>query len=144
MKYLPILILSLFLTSCANSTTEKPEDNHQKRKFLWTAEWTNGVQENPEDMTKTVYTFLTTTDNKNAVCEKENLTINSVYKETWINDNTAEKPVWSLQKDKTEVLNYDQVATIVCENKDADYGVMDLETFDYSLDRYPLFQVKNL
>jgi hypothetical protein len=102
------------------------------------------VQENPEDMTKTVYTFITTTDTKNAVCEKENLTNNSVYKEIWINDNTAEKPVWSLQKDKTEVLNYDQVDTTVCENKDAVYGVMDLDKFDFPIDRYPLFQVKGL
>lgn len=144
MKYLPVLILSLFLGSCANSTTEKPKGNNQKRKFLWTAEWTNGVQENPKDMTKTVYTFLTTAVTKNAVCEKEKLINNSVYKEIWINDHTAEKPVWSLQKDKTEVLNYDQVVAAVCENKEAVYGVMDLDEFDYPIDRYPLFQVENL
>jgi hypothetical protein len=77
MKYLPVLILSLFLASCANSTTEKPEDNNQKRNFLWTAEWTNVVQENPEDITNTVYTFLTKTGNKNAVRKKEKLTNNS-------------------------------------------------------------------
>jgi hypothetical protein len=41
------------------------------------AEWTNGVQENPEDITKTVNTFLTKTGNKNAVRKKEKLTNNS-------------------------------------------------------------------
>lgn len=96
------------------------------------------MQENPEDITKTVYTFLTKTGNKNAL-RKKKLTNNSVYKEIWINDNTAEKPIWSLQKDETEVLNYDQVITTVCGNKVAVYGLMDLDKFDFSIDRYPLF-----
>lgn len=141
MKYLAIAFFSLSIISCNKTNSEKSAIEIQEGKYLWTAEWTNGVQENPRDMTKTVYTFLSITDQKNAVCEKQNLIVTTVYKEIWRNDNTAVKPVWSLKNGENEVIDYDKAFLAVCENDKAVYGIVNLDKFDYPfLDRYPLFK----
>lgn len=142
-KYLALAFFSLSIISCNQQNTERSETKIEEGKFLWTAEWTNGVQENAKNMTKTVYIFLTKSNEENAVCNEENLAVTSVYKEIWVNEKTAEKPVWRLDKDKTEVIAYDQAAVAVCENKEAVYGIVALNKFDYpSMDRYSLFQDK--
>lgn len=143
MKCLPLVFFSLCIISCNQKKSVSSENKIKEGKFLCSAEWTNGVQENPKDMTKTIYVFLTITNEKNAVCNEENLAVSSVYKEIWVNDKTAEKPVWRLDKDKIELIVYDQAVVAICENKEAEYGIVDLNKFDYSfMKRYPFFQDK--
>ncbi len=143
MKYLPIILLSLLFINCKNKVKEDSGNEIKAGKFLWTAEWTNGVQENPKDMTKTVYVLLSATNATNSICDDKNLISNSVYKELWKNDNTVENPVWSLRKDDSSILNYEDVSQEFCENDEAIFAIVDLNKFDYPmLDRYPLFKTK--
>ena len=143
MNYLSILLCCVLFISCTNKVQEKSDIKINKGKFLWTVEWTNGAQEDLMKMTKTVYVLLSASDAPRSICDGENLISTSVYKELWKNDNTVEKPVWSLRKDDSSILNYQDVFQEFCENDKAIFATVDLNKFDYPLlQRYPLFQEK--
>jgi hypothetical protein len=143
MKYVSILILTLFLTSCDTSSKETFPTEVKNNKFLWTAEWTNGVQENPKEMTKTSYVFLAKTEVNTNVCDENNLWFTAVYKELWVNDYTFKKPVWRLINNERKVVEAKDVLKMVCENEDVTFGIADVNKFPITLRNYPLFQQKN-
>jgi hypothetical protein len=140
MKYLTAIVLLFTLYSCEKSHSEKTTVADSNNKFLWTAEWTNGKQDAPDKMNKTVYVFLANTDKSDEICEGKNLISQSVYKEFHVNSHTIENPVWSLSDKNKEVVNGKDVMKVICENEGVSFGVANTVKFPVDYDRYPLFQ----
>jgi hypothetical protein len=79
-NYVAILIITTFLSSCDTTQKESFPTEVKNSKLLWTAEWTNGIQESPKEMTKTSYVFSAKTRENKSVCDEDNLSIITVYK----------------------------------------------------------------
>jgi hypothetical protein len=104
MKTLLILLLTTLLYGYKDANTDISEESFIDTNYLWKAEWTNGIQNNPKEMTKTVCVLLSNTDKKKAICDENNLVITSVYLELHYNDHTVENTVWSLSDEDREIV----------------------------------------